>query len=80
MSLCTGNKGARSLAQYARNIYDFVTCIEESPCIIKRVIALDVLFLFLLNKVSSLQIIKIIIKKNFKKKLIYMGPIIFVIL
>ena len=39
----TGNKAAYGLAQYARNISNFVTCIEETSCIIERFLALDVL-------------------------------------
>lgn len=39
------NKAVHGLAQYARNIYDFVSWIEEPPCIIERILALDVLFL-----------------------------------
>ena len=43
----TGNKAAHGLAQYARNISNFVTLIKENPCIIERSLALDVLCLSL---------------------------------
>ena len=42
-----GNKAAHGLAQYARNIYNFFTWIEEMQCITKRSLALDVLCLSL---------------------------------
>lgn len=43
----SSNKAAHDLAQYTRNIFYFVSVIEEPPCIIERVLALDVQFLSL---------------------------------
>lgn len=41
----SSNKAAHGLAQYARNIFYFVSWIEEPPCIIERILVIDVLFL-----------------------------------
>ena len=40
-----GNGLACTVAQYAKNIFDYVTWIEENPCMIESSLARDVLSL-----------------------------------
>ena len=40
-----GNRVAHELAQYARNLLESSSWIEENPCIIEQLVSQDVLFL-----------------------------------
>lgn len=39
------NKASRALAQYARDIPNFISWIEETPCIDEHLVSQDVMFL-----------------------------------